>query len=47
VEAEVEAKTLSDAERAMKVAQKGTMKWLPFMSSFILKRMCAQEWRPN
>jgi hypothetical protein len=24
----------------MRATQKGTMKWLPFMSTFILERMC-------
>jgi hypothetical protein len=31
---------MSDVEKAMKAAKKGTMKWIPFMSSFILERMC-------
>jgi hypothetical protein len=30
------AKNLSDVDNFLKVAPKGTMKWLPFVSSFIL-----------
>jgi hypothetical protein len=37
----LKAKNLTDAEKAMRDAQKGTMKWLPFMSSFVIERMCA------
>jgi hypothetical protein len=34
------AKNCSDAEKVMKAPRKGTMKWLPFMSTFILEKMC-------
>jgi hypothetical protein len=36
-------KNISDADKALKASQKenGTMKWLPFMSSFVLVKMCA------
>ena len=33
------AKNRTDPEKALKAAQKGTMKWLPFMSSFVLEKM--------
>jgi hypothetical protein len=35
-------KNRTDMEKAPKAAQKGTstMKWLPFMSSFVLEKMC-------
>jgi nucleoside-diphosphate-sugar epimerase len=33
------AKFGTNAENVMKAAQKGTMKWIPFMSSFILDKM--------
>ena len=32
-------KNQSDVEKALKASQKGTMKWLPFMSSFVLEKM--------
>ncbi|KAK1679088.1 hypothetical protein QYE76_039936 [Lolium multiflorum] len=34
------AKNRTDAEKAMKVAHKGTMKWLPFMSKFMPEKNC-------
>lgn len=35
-------KNRREADRALKSGQKGTgtMKWLPFMSSFVLEKMC-------
>jgi hypothetical protein len=35
-------KNCREADRALKVAQKGTdtMKWLPFMSTFVMEKMC-------
>jgi hypothetical protein len=35
------AKNHPDGENSMKDAQKGTMKWVPFMSSFVLAKICA------
>jgi hypothetical protein len=44
-------KNRTDAKKAMKIAQKRTMKWLPFMATFILEKMCklikTQEWFAN
>jgi hypothetical protein len=36
------AKNRTDTEKALKASQKGngSIKWLPFMSNFILKKMC-------
>jgi hypothetical protein len=36
------SKNRRDADKALKASQKGnvTMKWLPFMSSFVLEKMC-------
>ena len=33
------AKNRTDVEKALKASQKGTMKWLTFMSSFVLEKM--------
>ena len=33
------SKNRTDAEKALKASQKGAMKWLPFMSSFVLEKM--------
>jgi hypothetical protein len=37
------AKNRTNAKKALKASQKGngTMKWLPFMSNFVLEKMCA------
>jgi hypothetical protein len=44
-------KNRTDAKKAMKIAQKGAMKWLPFMATFILEKMCelikSKEWFAN
>jgi hypothetical protein len=33
------AKNRTKVEKAIKAAQKGTMKWFPFMSKFVLEKM--------
>jgi hypothetical protein len=37
----MKAKNYSGTEKAISVAQKGGMKWLPFISNFVLVKVCA------